>query len=137
MSLNWSVSKVKDWETVCRITATEDWPDDGIKKGDLLWRNTTTALAWHLLNIGVAEITEDNAPEVYARITLLERLYGSSILDRPINLDDVNMHVGLFANVKTESRTTFTRRHCTGWLDDKVRWAQVQACKKIAANATA
>jgi len=124
MALTWSVKDVKDYETVTTVIATQDWPSDGTKKGDKLWNPVTTALIWHSLNTGIGRITEDNAAEVWARIALVEDLYGASLRnqdgDMPITKEDVIAHIGLSTNAsfKDESRTSFLKRHVTRKLDD-------------------
>jgi len=124
MALTWSVKDVKDWENVCNIIATVDWPADGTKKGDKLLNPVTSAMIWHSLNTGIGRITEDNAPEVFARIALVERLYGASLRkdgkDCPITKEDVIAHIGLTTNAsfKDESRASFLKRHATRKLDD-------------------
>ena len=127
MALTWSVAEVKDWENVCNIIATVDWPADGTKKGDKLLNPVTSALIWHSLNTGIGRITEENAPEVYARIHMVETIYGSSLRkegkDCPITKDDVIAHIGLTTNAsfKDESRASFLKRHVTRQQDESKR----------------
>ena len=98
---------------------------DGTKKGDALWNPVTTALVWHSLSTGIGRITEANAAEVYARISLVEELYGTSLRDgdgpRPISMGHVVQHIGLSTNAsyKEESRTSFLKRHCASYLDEQ------------------
>ena len=128
MSLNWSLADIENWDEVCHITATVDWPMDGTKKGDKLLNPVTTALIWHSLNTGIGRIKAENAAEVFARISLVEELYGTSLRDgdgknRPITMDDIKAHVGLSTNAsfKDESRASFMKRHVTSKLDAKTK----------------
>jgi hypothetical protein len=127
MALTWSVKNVKDWDDTCHIIATVDWPMDGTKKGDKLLNPVTSSLIWHSLSTGIGTITKANAAEVYARIALLEDLYGASLRNDEgevrISMDDVTRHIGLQTNAsfKDESRTSFLKRHAAAKLDDRVR----------------
>jgi hypothetical protein len=127
MSLNWDTKNVENGSEVCFITATEDWPMDGTKKGDRLLNPVTSALIWHSLNTGIGTITAENAAEVYARVSFIEQVYGPSLStqDGPkaITIQDVLDHVGLYTNAsfKIESRTSFLKRHAAAFLDDSVR----------------
>lgn len=145
MALTWSVKDVVNYEEVTTVIATQDWPEDGTKKGDKLWNPVTTSLIWHSLNTGIGRITSENVAEVYARIALVEDLYGASLRrdgeDRPITKDDVQMHIGLSTNAsfKDESRSSFLKRHAARKLDDSVRdyqrWAEKQAAESEKAPA--
>jgi len=124
MALTWSVKDIEDWENVCNIIATVDWPADGTKKGDKLMNPVTTALIWHSLNTGIGRIKDENAAEVWARISFVEDLYGASLRNQDgpckITKEDVIAHIGLTTNAsfKDESRASFLKRHATRKLDD-------------------
>ena len=60
MALTWSVADVQNWDEVCHIIATVDWPADGTKKGDKLMNPVTTALIWHSLNTGIGRIKDES-----------------------------------------------------------------------------
>lgn len=126
MSLNWDTKDVESNEDVCFIEATEDVPNHGIKKGDRLLNPVTNALIWHSLNTGIGRITAENAAEVYARIALVEAIYGPSLISsegpRAITREDVLQHVGLYTNAsfKEESRSSFLKRHAGHRLDEDV-----------------
>jgi len=128
MSLNWDTKNVKNGAEVCFLTATEDAPTQGITKGDRVLNPATSALIWHSLSTGIGTITEENAAEVYARISLVEKLHGASLMTgqgdpRPITAEDVAAHVGLYTNAsfKIESRASFLKRHAASFLDDSKR----------------
>jgi len=128
MALTWSVADVQNWDEVCHIIATVDWPADGTKKGDKLLNPVTSALIWHSLNTGIGRIKDANAAEVYARIKLVEDLYGPSLRSgdgkpRPITKEDIVQHIGLSTNASftDESRASFLKRHVTRKLDETKR----------------
>ena len=128
MALTWSVGDIENWDEVCHIIATVDWPMDGTKKGDKLLNPVTSALIWHSLNTGIGRIKAENAGEVFARIKLVEDLYGPSLRSgdgtpRPITKDDIVQHIGLSTNAsfKDESRASFLKRHVTRKLDESKR----------------
>lgn len=90
----------------------------------------SNALIWHSLNTGIGKITEENAAEVYARIALVEHLYGPSLVDRlqprPITVEDVRKHIGMVTNAsfKDETRASFLKRHAAAFLDERKAEAQ-------------
>ena len=141
MALTWDTKNVLDFEDVCFIEASEDAPMSGITKGDRLLNPVTNALIWHSLNTGIGTITAENAGEVFARIHLVETLYGASLMgpegDRPIKPGDVLRHVGLTTNAsfKDESRTSFLKRHAAAALDEQKRnyTRQVEDLAKLTA----
>ena len=138
MALTWSLADIEDWKSVCNIEATQDEPMHGIKKGDTLLNPVTSALIWHSLNTGIGRITEENAGEVYARISFVEKLYGASLLnsdgERPITMNDIVVHIGLSTNAafKVESRASFLKRHATRKLDDSKRYFENDRKKALA-----
>ena len=105
-----------------------------IKKGDRILNPVTNALIWHSLNTGIGTITREVAAEVWARIHLVETIYGASLMnsegERPITKDDVLKHIGLKTNAsfKPETRASFLKRHATAFLEEQqrsfVRWAE-------------
>jgi hypothetical protein len=127
MALTWSVKEIENHDEVCWFTAEEDEPNHGIVKGKQYLAPLTNAFIWHSMSTGIGTITEANAGEVYARISLLEQVYGASLVSVdgpvPITMDDVTRHIGLHTNAsfKDESRTSFLKRHITYKLDDSVR----------------
>jgi hypothetical protein len=140
MALTWSVKDIENHDEVTTIIATVDWPADGTKKGDRLWNPVTTSLVWHSLNTGIGRITKANAAVVYARINLIESLYGASLRDGEgnevkISMDDVTRHIGLSTNAsfKDESRSSFLKRHAAAKLDESVRRYERHVEKEAAA----
>ena len=79
------------------------------------WMNPVTqALGFASMFIGIGEITQENAPEFYARLRAYELISGTMLQgpegDRPLTPDDVRRHVGLKMNVSKESEATFRKR---------------------------
>lgn len=118
MSLDWSVKNVKDFETRCWITLTEDWPSRLLKAGDEVVNPVTETLVWLTVSTGMPEITEDNAAEFLARTRIIEATYGAmlsvrllsgSIVDKPISAEDVYNHIGLYTNASKMTKATFTK----------------------------
>lgn len=106
MSLNYELGKIKDWETVTKITSEYNSPADGIKIGDKIMNPVTSALIFGCISVGIGEITEANVEEWYCRFEINERVMGRSIRymdatkpDRVITYDEVKAHIGLRTNV--------------------------------------
>lgn len=100
MSLNWNLKEIKNNEEVC-------WRTDEV--GDEYMNRVTDTLIWCTIFVSLGEITEQNAPQFYARVHFLERMQGGPFLhdpgedgepeDRYITLADVEKHIGLSTNV--------------------------------------
>lgn len=113
MPLTWNL-------TDCAETPETLWSDSR--------KATTEVLIMSTMSIGIGRWTEGNAPEVYARLKVIESIYGALLLtrtesgveDRPITPADVRALIGLRTNVGEETRASFIRRHITdkrtGWL---------------------
>jgi len=139
MSLNWSVKDVKDNEFTWTI-APEDAPTMGISKGDEVWTPLTMAMVNLTMTVGIGKLTDEVAPEFYARVKLCEKLYGCFWYNgkgehQEITWDDVQRYVGLGSNVSFESRTKFLKRHVVGELDDSVKFYHVRVAKQAAEEA--
>jgi len=100
MSLNWNLKEVKNNKEVC-------WFTDEV--GDEYMNRVTDILIWGTMFVNLGEITEQNAPQFYARMRFLEMMQGGPFLhdrgedgekeDRYITLADVEAHIGLSVNV--------------------------------------
>ena len=109
MSLNWDLTKIKNYEELC-------WKKD---EDDTVRLNVVTdSLIWLTMAIGIGKITEENAPEVYGRIAAYEKLFGSFMIQFDnngkqrvyITPEDVNNHIGLSTNVSKETEASFRKR---------------------------
>ena len=109
MSLNWDLTKIADYRTVCIS-------DYGTPEAKL--RGITEGMIWSTVAVGMGNITEKNAAEFYARIALHEQVHGaimSEMVDgvvtpRPITAADVEAHIGLWTNVTTETTAKWSSR---------------------------
>lgn len=103
MSLNYDLSKIKDYDAVCWTEAKEDAAWSPTKKGDKVMNPITNALIWVTMQIGIGEITEENAVEFYSRIHFSEKLFGTNLSNggEPyfLTFEDVRRHIGLKTNV--------------------------------------
>lgn len=97
MSLNFDLTKIKNYETVCYTEA-------GTLKG------LTTGLIYLMPVIGMSGITTATAKTVYLRLATYEQLFGPVREHDRITLKQVLAHVGLTANVEPESDAKWERR---------------------------
>lgn len=115
MALRWELGAIENWEHVCLVTAKDDMPDQGVKKGDEILNPLTHVLIWATIGVGIGQLSEKNADEFYARLALLERLDGPYLI-RPegkqphITPEEVKAHIGLSTNVSYETRPTWFKR---------------------------
>jgi hypothetical protein len=104
MPLTWDVSACAD---VDKVTDTE-------------WGITNTLILM-TMSIGMGQITEKNAAEVYTRLRFLDKLYGPPMRSHNTETDEwgeqsftpqmVRDRIGLRCNVSLETRAAFMRRH--------------------------
>ncbi len=114
MSLDWHISKIKDYNQTCFVTEGED-----IKLAGL-----TRTLIYATMAVGIPMITEENAGQFYARLHTYERVNGpyrhvldngkaecgcfkNELVDLFINPEDVWKHVGLKTNAARLSDSKF------------------------------
>lgn len=148
MSLNWTVSKVTDWESVCYMEAPCDIPSQFIKQGDRMLNPVTESLIWATISVDLPGITRENATEFYARLRFMERMDGARLIRaevdgvRPegeaafITLDEILDHIGLTANVIAKSRTAWLNglKHS---FDRDLDSLKAAAERKLSENVTA
>lgn len=108
MSLDWQLTKIRDYETVCLV-------DDGT--GRQILNPRTNALIYATMAVGMGDITEKNAPEFYARVRYWDLLHGIRP-DERITPADVWAHVGLHTNVSMEGNEQWLRRIWARARDD-------------------
>jgi hypothetical protein len=109
MSLDWDLTKIKNSEEVC-------WEknEDGTDK----LNPVTESLIWLTMGIGIGNITEDNASEVYCRVAMYEKLFGTMLsywkdskkVSVPITPEDIHNHIGLSTNVGKETDAAWRKR---------------------------
>lgn len=88
MSLNWSIKDVKDAQEL--IDSKEE-------------AAITEAIVWTTLSVGLQKITEKNAREFFARVRMVERVFGTMLKadgeDFPITPEHIERRIGLTTNV--------------------------------------
>ena len=120
MSLNWDLTKIKNYEELC-------WEknEDGTSRLNVV----TDSLIWLSMAIGIGRITEENAPEVYGRIAAYEKLFGSFMIKFDDNgkqrvfvtPEDVSNHIGLSTNVGKETEASFRKRIVDNFMHEQKR----------------
>jgi hypothetical protein len=98
------------------LTGIENYRETGYDATGTL-RPVTELLVFATMHVGMGEITEKNAAEFYARMTIVHKLHdiGINTPDGPKLLDPeyVQKHIGLTTNVRTETRAQWTKRMFT------------------------
>lgn len=115
MSLDWSISDVKDWESI-------SMKEENGREGTI-----THALIWGTLSIGLPGITEKNATEFFWRVQVLERedgafvrhFDGTTMQDVLLDRADIDRRIGLSTNVSTEARRVWVTRQLKRWQRDR------------------
>lgn len=124
MSLDWSLTEIKDYETLCWIAP----PEGDAGQGDKVLNPVTNTIIWATMAVGIGHLTENRAEEFHDRLTFIERLFGpmskkldeeGKIVGLPITLDDVKAHIGLRTNVPYERNTNWAPRMLTSWQVDR------------------
>lgn len=99
MSLNWEISKVKNWKQ---------------KKRSKRQRAILEALIWSTMVVGFYNITEKNYKRFYARLTAFEHLHGAFLMGKKkpyyITLEDVQNWIGLWTNAGSFNASKFEQR---------------------------
>lgn len=97
MSLNWSVAKVLDYETLHR---------------DTYQSALTKHLVWCSYSIDLGEITQKNVDEWLIRIAMWEKVCDGGITTFPgkVTKTDLLRRVGLTTNVVTRSKAYFDKK---------------------------
>jgi hypothetical protein len=120
MALNWNVENIEDYEQVC-------WIGEKGEEGRRM-NPVTHALIFNSIAIGIGRITKDNAAEVFARTSIIERINGTLLQrdgkDVPIEFDDIRRHIGLSTNVSFENRKQWAMRWFVGHGDYLVKYGE-------------
>lgn len=102
MSLNYDLSKIKDYETVCWI------PDLEHPSRDKMMNPVTEQIIFSCLSTGIGEITEANWEEWWVREWIWNKAHGYAMHLTP---DNVKAHIGLTTNVfPKESQTKWNKK---------------------------
>jgi hypothetical protein len=105
MSLSYDFTRVKDYQSVCLD-----------KDGKI--KPLTHALIISTTSIGMSEITTKNAAQFYARIRVVERLYGP-LLDGKRKLTPKHIHSHI--RLKTNAEEKNVRLWAQDIITDKIR----------------
>ena len=85
----------------------------------------TKTIVFATMNVGLGSITDENAGEFYARLTIIDKLMGPFIMDDArhslLTPEAIIRHIGLKTNVAKESRPAWTKRIMTYVLDENAR----------------
>lgn len=108
MSLNWNVSKIENWEDVCKVKKK-----DGTEK----WNPVTETIVFATMFTGIPEITAKNHEEFFKRIHMFEKVNGALLQEFPegggqptpvfLTHRDVKDHIGLYTNASKKTRPSF------------------------------
>lgn len=130
MALHFDLTGISDHENICYYK----------NDGNYLMEPTTKTIIFYMMAIEVSKITADNIPEVFARISTLEKLLGTSLskgfdengvrIPVYITLDDVCKHEGLITNASNSSRTEFLKK-CKDWIKRDIDEIFSQTKKKL------
>jgi hypothetical protein len=129
MSLNWNISKVKDYTNTCYERLPLEGNEARLNEGGFMgpyWYEskddpntlerlsvTTHTLIFATMAVGLGSITEKNAEEFYRRLAWVERggaFRRSAEGDVPFTLDEVRAHIGMTTNVSDETKTKWNKR---------------------------
>lgn len=105
MPLTWDLTRCADDD---KLISEDEW-------------GVTNTLILMTMSIGIGEITEANASEVYARLRFLDRLYGPPMRgtnketgetkDVSFTPEMVRDRIGMRCNVSPETQLAFMKRH--------------------------
>jgi hypothetical protein len=125
MSLNWSIKTCQNPEA---LQEEGEWP-------------MTEVFIWQTMSVGIGRITEENAPEFYARLKMWEAIVGDLFQRRNtetgkweyvgVSFDDVKKRIGLSTNVTTISRSEWLKsvsKYISREADDWKRSVENKVC---------
>lgn len=100
MSLNFDLSKISSFKTVCY---------DGEQMKPI-----TEALIYASMSVGLGEVTAKNVDEWLVRLSLTDRLFGTFLRNgdgqRSFTRQEIEAHIGLVCNVRSEKRASWAKR---------------------------
>lgn len=113
MSLNFDLTRIKDYETVC-------WKIN--EQGERYMDPVTNALIWYTMTLDLGEILPRNVDEWYIRMWINDKLFGPlASTGKPITLDELMTHQGLRTNVVTRTRNQWMLRMKNSLYADAAR----------------
>jgi hypothetical protein len=103
MPLVWSCENVINYEI--------NFPDQIDEKGEKFWNNTTYCLVFALLAVGIPNVTDQNAQEVFRRIHMWENVQGAIRPKHgPYTYEEIVKHVGMTTNANSLTRMEYDRK---------------------------
>jgi len=107
LSLDWSISDVRDWESLKPTNREDDTiPTEAHQEG-----LKTEALLWLTMGVGIREITEENLDEFFSRVDMWEGVHGSYLKlggeSYRLTYEDVARRVGLSTNASSMTKSAF------------------------------
>lgn len=108
MSLNWNISKIKNYKQVC----WDDWDEEN-DSGTISSRTETIIFMAMFVDMG--KITEENWEKFYQRVNAWEQIEGAMMYKSGENgiervfltPEDIYSHIGLSCNVATTTDAKF------------------------------
>ena len=98
MSLNWSITDIKNWEAV------------SMKEENGIEGNKTEALIWACMAVDLGSITKKDVDEFFFRVETWEKLRGSFLCDYTMTREDIERRIGLSTNVSNVTRTKWLKK---------------------------
>ena len=124
MALNWNLSNCKDHKS---LQTDDEWP-------------ITNALIWATMSVGIRDITEENIPEFYARLSVWEDIVGpmlwgkdeetGELVERKFEVDDLRKRIGLHTNASSMTRAEW-RKNLAAYFDRKANEYKRSAESKV------
>lgn len=112
MSLDYDWSRVEDSQTLHGVNDEEHSTKEEMQE----WTKTKH-LCWVMLSADIGAITNSNWTKVYARVHMIQRLFGSDIWldgkDYYYTPADIKRRIGYSTNVTTKSDTSFNKKVIT------------------------
>jgi hypothetical protein len=114
MPLTWDLTRCADDQ---KLISEHEW-------------GVTNTLILMTMSIGMGEITEANAAEVYARLRFLDKLYGPPMYGKDSETGEVKHvsftpemvrdRIGMRCNVSFETQLSFMKRHLKWFMREGV-----------------
>lgn len=108
MSLDYSLTKIANWQTVCQEQAKAGREWEGVKEGDTVLKCETRTIIFTVWTAGGAgRITEQNVEKVAARYAAHQKQFGplmwgcdkdGNMIPHPVTTAMLRAHIGLTTN---------------------------------------
>lgn len=122
MSLNWNLTAIADYETLCFIGEGEERRLNPV----------TDALIWYTLTVDIGQLTEKSFEEFFARMVIYDALRGPLLWEaggyRSITREELRQHIGLNTNAsfKVGARGPWLKRVTDNTVRDAIRAAEMK-----------